>query len=117
MTRSHVNTVVLVGRLAEDPARRPLAAGGEVVSWRLIVDRPGSGDGRHVVDALACCTFEPGVGGRTATWRKGDLIQVRGSLRRRFWGVDEVRRSRHEVEVYEAAQLFEEQAGSPRGPD
>ncbi|GAA2452024.1 hypothetical protein GCM10010191_82810 [Actinomadura vinacea] len=111
----HVNAVTLVGRLAEFPSRRALPAGGDVVSWRLIVDRPREGDGRRTVDAIRCAAFDRRIGDRTATWRPGDLIEVRGSLRRRFWKTDATRLGRYEVEVHEA-ETVEFRPFSPAGP-
>ena len=102
MSCPHLNSVHLLGRLADDPVRRALPAGGEVVSWRLIVDRPREGGGRRTVDTLTCATFDPGVGAETRAWRSGDLLEVRGSLRRRFWSTDERGFGRYEVEVHEA---------------
>lgn len=101
MTCPHVNDVTLLGKLAEDPVRRALPS-GLVVAWRLIVDRPRTSPGRRVVDTLACATYEPTVIDQTPTWRTGDLIEVHGSLRRRFWRPDELGIGRYEVEVYEA---------------
>jgi single-strand DNA-binding protein len=101
----HVNAVTLVGRLAEHTSRRALPAGGDVVSWRLIVDRPRAGGGRRTVDTIRCATFDPRLGDRTGTWRRGDLIEVRGSLRRRFWGTAAAQPGLYEVEVYEADRV------------
>ncbi|MFC5753541.1 single-stranded DNA-binding protein [Actinomadura rugatobispora] len=112
----HVNTVILVGRLAEYPSRRSLPAGGGVVSWRLIVDRPREGGGRRTVDTIRCATFDPHLGDRTATWRPGDLIGVQGSLRRRFWRNDATRLGRYEVEVHEAEPVEYAAPVSPAGP-
>ncbi|MEU5880439.1 single-stranded DNA-binding protein [Spirillospora sp. NPDC047279] len=103
MTCPHVNDVVLLGRLAEDPLRRDLPS-GLVVAWRLIVDRPRSEPGRRrMVDTLACASWVSAVADQSSTWRRGDLIEVRGSLRRRFWKGDDLRIGRYEVEVYDAA--------------
>ncbi|WP_433337933.1 single-stranded DNA-binding protein [Spirillospora sp. CA-294931] len=97
----HTNAVTLCGRLAEDPSTRALPTGGEVVSWRLIVDRPNH-RGRRVVDTITCAAFDPQVRAQTTTWRKGDLIEAQGALRRRFWNSDELRIGRYEVEVHKA---------------
>jgi single-strand DNA-binding protein len=101
----HVNAVTLVGRLAEHTSRRSLPAGGEVVSWRLIVDRPRVGGGRRTVDTIRCATFDQRLGESTAFWRRGDLIKVHGSVRRRFWRTNPARAGLYEVEIYEAGRV------------
>ncbi|MEU6040132.1 DUF2795 domain-containing protein [Actinomadura sp. NPDC047616] len=98
----HVNCVILCGRLADDPVRRPLTAGGMVVSWRLVVDRPRAPGARRVVDTITCAAFDARVRDDSATWRRDDLVKVHGSLRRRFWRAGDLRLGRHEVEVHEA---------------
>jgi single-strand DNA-binding protein len=111
----HVNSVTLLGRLADDPVRRPLATGGVVVSWRLIVDRPRAEGARRVVDTITCATFDARVRADSATWRRGDLIRVHGSLRRRFWTAGDLRLGRYEVEVYETGLVAPASSGHP-GP-
>lgn len=110
MTLPYVNAVVLVGRLAGEPVRRPLTAGGEIVSWRLIIDRPRDEGARRVVDALPCASFERDVHELTLDWQPGDLIEAHGSLRRRFWSQDQSSMSRFEVEVYQACSVAPEAA-------
>jgi single-strand DNA-binding protein len=117
----YVNTVILVGRLAEHPSRWSVPAGGDVVSWRLIVDRPREGGGRRTVDTIRCATFDRRIGERTAAWRPGDLIGVRGALRRRFWRHDATRLGRYEVEVHDAEPVefafpVDSRPLSPTGP-
>lgn len=102
MTFPHVNDVVLIGRLSGEPARRTLPSGDVLVTWRLVVERPPGRRERSAVDTLGCVSFENEVQDEAARWRHGDLIEARGSLRRRFWrtrsgaGVD-----RCEVQVRE----------------
>lgn len=103
MTFNHVNTVTLLGRLADDPARRPLPAGGTVTVWRLNVDRPQSPGKRRRVDTIACAAYDARLHDQAASWRRGDIIEVQGALRRRFWNADEFTYGRYEVEIHEAA--------------
>ncbi|WP_158566803.1 single-stranded DNA-binding protein [Actinomadura craniellae] len=106
MVQPHVNQVTLIGRLAGEPSWKALPGGGEVVTWRMIIDRPVAGAGRRVVDTIPCASFDERVGGFADTWRAGDLIEVRGVLRRRFWtGPGGVRASRIEVHVHDADVL------------
>lgn len=85
MTVPHMNDVTLLGRLSGEPGARTLPSGDVLVAWRLVVERPPGGRGRVTVDTIACVSFEAGVREPAAGWRHGDVIEVRGSLRRRFW--------------------------------
>lgn len=104
MTHPYVNDVALVGRLSGAVERKPLPSGDTAVEWRLVVERPP--DARHrqkVVDTIDCVSYERRFGHLTADWRHGDLIEVRGAIRRRFWRtVSGASASRCEVEVREA---------------
>lgn len=115
MAAEHRNEVILVGRLARDPSAKELPSGDVVTSWRLVVDRPSRAAGaetgdrpqrRNPPDALECVTFQRELAGSVATYGMGDILEVRGSVRRRFWrtssgGVA----SRYEVETTEVRRL------------
>jgi single-strand DNA-binding protein len=83
----YVNDVSLVGRLADHPEVKTLPSGDLVMVWRLIVDRPAAErrTPRRVVDTINCVTFDTPLFAPAAAWRLGDLLDVRGSLRRRLW--------------------------------
>jgi len=107
------NEVLLVGRLSAAPAERELPSGDVLLSWRVVVDRPAepggaterSGDRRTAVDALECVAKAAGVRRVAASWQVGDVVQVEGALRRRFWRGPGGLASRHEVEVRAARRL------------
>jgi single-strand DNA-binding protein len=97
--RAVTNQVRLAGRLAVDPVTTVLPSGDEVTSFRLVVPR-GRADRRPpAVDSVDCAVWRASVRGRIATWRKGDEVEVEGSLRRRFWRGPAGPLSRYEVEV------------------
>lgn len=112
-TKAHVpvdtvNEVVLVGRLAAQAVSKTLPSGDELVSWRLVLDRPAvqlaSGTagtaGRAVtVDTVDCVAWRPGVRRAAGAWEAGDVVRVEGSLRRRFWRSPTGPASRYEVEA------------------
>lgn len=106
----HRNEVWLVGRLADTPTRRELPSGDTLVSWRLIVDRiaaekAGKSRGGGRFDTLDCASFRAAIRRTTEGWRKGDIIELRGSLRRRFWRRASIVASRYEVEVFDVRRL------------
>jgi single-strand DNA-binding protein len=100
------NEVRLVGRVSGAPERRSLPSGDELVSLRVVVSRRPSG-----VDTLEVAVGpappsgvrprDGQVGRRLLASAErlepGDRVEVRGSLRRRWWGTGGVRQSRVEV--------------------
>ena len=104
------NEVVLGGRVSGEPTVRVLPSGDELVSWRLVVGRDNhrvSPTGRQLptVDTIDCVAFKAGVRRTAARWAGGEVIEVRGELRRRFWRGAQGAASRCEVEVLEIRKI------------
>jgi single-strand DNA-binding protein len=105
-----VNEILLRGRLAAVPDERDLPSGDTVLTFRLVVDRPpraaGRGSGSPVrVDTLDCAAFAPTLRRRLRGWQPGDVLEIRGSLRRRFFRTGGGPASRYEVEVGAASRV------------
>jgi single-strand DNA-binding protein len=103
---THANEVLLVGRLAAEPVRRDLPSGDPLVTFRLVVGRPpgprrgSSAAGRvPTVDTLDCAAWRKDVQRSLARMSAGDVLEVHGALRRRFWRTGGGAASRSEVEV------------------
>jgi len=94
----HSNRVSLVGRLARAAAERELPSGDLLCTFRLVVARDGERPGPRV-DALECVTWSARLRRSVRTWRPGDVVQVEGSLRRRFFRAGGAVASRVEVEA------------------
>lgn len=106
------NEVKLVGRLAARAEVRALPSGDQIVVLRLIVGRPRGGpersDGRRtsaVVDTLDCTAWRANVRRTAMSWVAGDVVEVTGSLRRRFWRGAAGPASRCDVEVTRARRV------------
>ncbi|HVU61751.1 MAG TPA: single-stranded DNA-binding protein [Mycobacteriales bacterium] len=99
----HRNDVFVTGRLSTYADERELPSGDQVVTWRLIVDRPSDG-GRAGIDAIDCVTFGARLRRAAVKWQPGEIIEVEGALRRRFWRSSAGTASRFEVEVSRAAR-------------
>jgi single-strand DNA-binding protein len=104
------NEVVLGGRVSGEPTVRVLPSGDELVSWRLVVGRDNRGtspSGRQLptVDTIDCVAFKAGVRRTAARFAGGEVIEVRGELRRRFWRGAQGAASRCEVEVFEIRKI------------
>ncbi|MFJ2032473.1 single-stranded DNA-binding protein [Streptosporangium sp. NPDC087985] len=102
------NEVILVGRLPEVARIRSLQSGSMFGSWRVIVRRRQRGRGTRV-DTIPCVSFEPEVTRTVAEWLPDDMVEVVGSLRRRWWESDGSKSSGYEVEV-RSVRSFEHRA-------
>jgi single-strand DNA-binding protein len=97
-----VNEVRLVGRLAADPQLRELPSGDTVWNLRVVVERevpPGREKPRQRVDSLECAVWSGRLKKQVAKWEAGAVVEVSGSLRRRFFRSGGATASRVEVEL------------------
>lgn len=97
-----VNEVVLRGRMSGEPQARELPSGSELVAFRLVLARdrtPMTAGSKVVSDWVECSAWGARVRKQAASWRDGDQVEVRGSLRRRFFGTGAGSRSSLEVEM------------------
>ena len=110
----HANEVRLVGRLAVQPVHRELPSGDPLVSFRLVVERDAAGvraaraggsSRSPTVDTLECSAWRRDVQRTLARTGPGDVLEVQGALRRRFWRTGAGAASRSEVEVVRVRRL------------
>jgi single-strand DNA-binding protein len=100
MVREEVNEVTLVGRMSQAAEEQVLPSGSHLWKFRVVVGRPPSAVSRVTVDTLDCVVWTKRAARTVSAWRAGDLVEVRGSLRRRFFApAGGGRVSRYEVEV------------------
>jgi single-strand DNA-binding protein len=105
------NEVVLVGRIAAKAEQRELPSGDLLTTWRLVVDRGPTkrpmpeGIRPPTVDTLECIAWSKTIQRSAAGWEPGDVVEVEGALRRRFWRVPTGASSRYEVEVAKAKRV------------
>lgn len=102
-----VNEVRLIGRLSLAAEDRELPSGDQLTAFRVVVNRPrdkrrGS---RVQIDALECHTWISRVRRAAMTWQVGDVVEVNGSLRRRFFKTGGRLQSMTEVEVLSARRV------------
>ena len=99
------NTVALRGRVSSAPLQRELPSGAVISTFRVSVPRArspmtaGSSQGSDWMDCVAW-------GARTRrtvdAWTVGDLVEIDGALRRRFYRSGQGSTTRVEVEVLSA---------------
>jgi single-strand DNA-binding protein len=93
-----VNEVRLVGRVSQAPEELVLPSGDLLWTFRVVVPRPAA-SGRGSVDALECAAWSSRARRSVASWRPDDVVEVTGSVRRRFFRTAGGAASRVEVEV------------------
>ena len=111
---AHVNEVRLVGRLASEPVEKALPSGDPLVTFRLVVDRDlkarrsaakSSSARTPTVDTLDCSAWRRDVQRTLVRAAPGEVLEVEGALRRRFWRTGAGAASRSEVEVLRVRRL------------
>ena len=108
MAEQHIrNDVVLCGRLAAPAEQRKLPSGDVVLTARIIVNRDASSQSksRQRVDTIDCVAWQGRIQRTMRSWQSGDVVQIAGALRRRFYRGGAGVVSRTEVEVKKARRL------------
>lgn len=97
----HLNAVTLVGRFSGSDPERQLPSGDTIVAFRVVVDRPSRAraPGRSTIDTIDCQAVSASVRRAVARLHPGEVVDVRGSLRRRFFRGPGGVASRYGVEV------------------
>ena len=102
---THLNEVVLTGRVSAPPEERELPSGDHLVTFRVIVDRPPErGSTKRAVDVIDVACWGARTRRSALRLSAGDAVRVEGSLRRRFFAAGAGRASRYEVEARRAVR-------------
>lgn len=105
-----LNEVRLTGRLPALAEERVLPSGDTLCTFRVAVPRDPAAGGagaakRGQVDSLECVAWSGRVRRSVLAWQVGDLVEVSGALRRRFFRTAAGPASRVEVEVTSGRRL------------
>ena len=79
------NDVVLRGRLSSPPELRPLPSGDTLLVFRMVVRRESPRPRGPKSDVITCVSYLPTLQRYAAAWTADDVVEVEGSLQRRFW--------------------------------
>ena len=96
------NVVTLRGRVSAAPVARDLPSGTSIVMVRLSVPRdptPMTRGSRQTSDWVDCTAWGAKTRRTVSGWRVGDVVEVEGALRRRFYRGGESPSTRLDVEV------------------
>jgi len=100
-----MNIVVLRGNLARDPELRVVGSGDRqtsVVNFTVATSREftkANGAQDKVTSFISCEAWDSGAEAIAATFKKGDLVMIEGSLRNDSWEKDGVKHSTLKVRV------------------
>lgn len=96
------NVVRLRGKVSTPPGERELPSGASIVTLRLSIPRgtsPMTEGSRQTADWVDCAAWGRRVRRTVSGWRAGDLVELEGALRRRFYRGASGTATRLEVEV------------------
>ncbi len=79
------NDVVLRGRLSTPPELRPLPSGDTLLVFKLVVRREKPRPGGPKSDVFTCVSTLRALHRHATAWAPDDVLEVEGSLQRRFW--------------------------------
>ena len=104
------NEVLLVGRVSGTPEQRELPSGDSIVAWRIVVARipirpRPEGVRAATVDTFDCVAWTAGLRRTARGLADGDVVELEGALRRRFWRAGAGAASRCELEVSRVRRL------------
>ena len=77
--------VVLRGRLSAPAELRPLPSGDTLLLFTLVVHREVPRPRGPRSDTITCVSHLPALHRRAVAWTPQDVVEVEGSLQRRFW--------------------------------
>ncbi|WP_116951122.1 single-stranded DNA-binding protein [Jiangella endophytica] len=114
----HSNEVRLIGRLSVEPEAVMLPSGDEIVTTRLVVQRPRPPAGVPAprrVDTVTCTAWGPAQRRSLRVLDQGDTVEITGALRRRFWRSGAgPGQSTFEIEIETASLLIREPPPTPK---
>jgi single-strand DNA-binding protein len=97
-----LNSVALRGRISAAPLEKELPSGDAILTFRLVLPRersPMTARSKQASDWVDCVAWGGRIRRSAAGWHVGDLVEVEGALRRRFFRLDAGASTRLEVEV------------------
>ena len=100
-----VNEVRLVGRVTNLAIAKVLPSGDKVVEFRVVIGREKIRNGKKEVDSLDIAAWSASARRAALAVKIDTWVEVRGSVRRRFWRAPTGLASRWQVEASDVVRL------------
>jgi len=100
-----VNEVRLVGRVTSLAVEKELPSGDKVVEFRVVIGREKIRNGKKEVDSLDIAAWSAKARKAALAVKIDTWVEVKGSVRRRFWRAPTGLASRWQVEASEVVRL------------
>ena len=100
-----VNEVRLVGRVTSLAIEKELPSGDKVVEFRVVIGRGKIRNGKKEVDSLDIAAWSARARKAALAVKVDTWVEVKGSVRRRFWRAPTGLASRWQVEASEVVRL------------
>jgi len=102
---SPLNEVRLVGRVTSLAVEKELPSGDKVVEFRVVIGREKLRNGKKEVDSLDIAAWSDKARRAALAVKIDTWVEVKGSVRRRFWRAPTGLASRWQVEASEVVRL------------
>ena len=100
-----MNEVRLVGRVTSLAVEKELPSGDKVVEFRVVIGREKLRNGKKEVDSLDIAAWSAKARRAALAVKIDSWVEVKGSVRRRFWRAPTGLASRWQVEASEVVRL------------
>jgi len=100
-----VNEVRLVGRVTSPAVEKELPSGDKVVEFRVVIGRGKIRNGKKEVDSLDIAAWSAKARKAALAVKIDTWVEVKGSVRRRFWRAPTGLASRWQVEASKVVRL------------
>ena len=102
---SPINEVRLVGRVTSLAVEKELPSGDKAVEFRVVIGREKLRNGKKEVDSLDIAAWSAKARRAALAVKIDTWVEVKGSVRRRFWRAPTGLASRWQVEASEVVRL------------
>jgi single-strand DNA-binding protein len=99
------NEVFLVGRVTSLAVEKLLPSGDRVVEFRVVIGREKSRGSKKEVDSLDIAAWSSRTRKAALSLKIDTWVEIKGSVRRRFWRAPTGLASRWQVEASEVVRL------------
>ncbi|NBU33439.1 single-stranded DNA-binding protein [bacterium] len=118
-----MNITILKGNLARDPELRVVGSGDRqtsVVNFTVATSREftkANGTQDKITSFIPCEAWDSGAEAIAATFKKGDLVMIEGSLRNDSWEKDGVKHSTLKIRVNNFGKIQKTKKTERQGSD